>query len=89
MAIFRFFKTAAAAILDFLNFKLLTVARLKRVEMRRNVKFGQNRSNRSGDMPRAFNYCVRRQARAVRRSQGDQRVLANIALFVVDGEHAS
>jgi len=42
-----------------------------------------------GRMPRAFNYYVRRQARAVGRSQGDQRVLANIALFVVDGGYAS
>jgi len=30
MAIFRFFKTAAAAILDFSNFKFLPVGRLKR-----------------------------------------------------------
>ena len=50
MTIFRFFKMAAAAILDFLNFKLLTVGRLKRVEMCCSVKFGQNRSNRGGDM---------------------------------------
>ena len=50
MAIFRFFQMAAAAILDFQNFKLLTVTRLKRVEMRRRAKFGQNRSNRGGDM---------------------------------------
>ena len=34
---------AAAAILDFQNFKLLTVGRLKRVEVRRRAKFGQNR----------------------------------------------
>ena len=40
----------AAAILDFQNFTLLTVGRLKRVEMRRHAKFGQNRSNRSRDM---------------------------------------
>jgi len=50
MAIFRFFKMAAAAILDFSNFKFLTVGQLKRVEMRRNVKFGQNRSKRGRDM---------------------------------------
>ena len=50
MTIFRFFKIAAAAILDFLNFKLLAVGRLRRVEICRNVKFGQNRSNRGGDM---------------------------------------
>jgi len=30
MAIFRFFKLVAAAILDFLKFELLTVGRLKR-----------------------------------------------------------
>ena len=48
--IFRFFKMAAAAILDFQNFKLLTVVRLKRVDMRRRAKFGQNRSNRGRDM---------------------------------------
>jgi len=41
---------AAAAILDFLNFKLLMVGRHKRVEMRRHAKFGRNRSNRGGDM---------------------------------------
>ena len=48
--IWRFFKMAAAAILDFFYFKLLTVRRLRRVEMCRNVKFGQNRSNREKDM---------------------------------------
>ena len=50
MMIFRFFKMAAVAILDFQNFKLLTVRRLNRVEMRRRAKFGQNRSKRGGDM---------------------------------------
>jgi len=40
MAIFRFSKMAAAAILDFHNFKLLKVGQLKRVEMRRRAKFG-------------------------------------------------
>jgi len=34
MAIFRFFKMAAAAILDFSHFKFLTVGQLKRIEMR-------------------------------------------------------
>jgi len=43
MKIFRFSKMAAAAILDFQNFKLLTVRRLKRVELRRHAKFGRNR----------------------------------------------
>ena len=50
MAIFRFFKMAAAAILDFSNFKFLTVGRLKRAELRRCAKFGQNRSKRGGDI---------------------------------------
>ena len=40
MAIFRFFKMAAAAILDFQNFKFLTVGQLKWAEMRRCAKFG-------------------------------------------------
>jgi len=39
MAIFRFFKMAAAAILNFRNFKFLTVATTKRVEMRYSAKF--------------------------------------------------
>ena len=42
----RFFKMAAAAILDLQNFKFLRVGRLKRAEMRRHSKCGQNRSNR-------------------------------------------
>jgi len=50
MAIFRFFNMAAAAILDFLSFKFLTVGQLKSVEMRRCAKFGQNRSKRGRDM---------------------------------------
>ena len=50
MAIFRFFKMAAAAILDFSNFKFLTVGRLKRAELRRRVKFGGNRSKYGRDM---------------------------------------
>jgi len=45
-----FFKMAAAAVLDFQNFKLSTVRRLKRVEMRRHAKFGQNMSKCGGDM---------------------------------------
>ena len=40
MAIFRFFKIAAAAILYFQNFKFLTIGQLKWVEMRRRAKFG-------------------------------------------------
>ena len=50
MAIFRFFKTAAAAILDFRNFKFLTVGAVKRVEMLQHAKFCQNRLNRGRDM---------------------------------------
>jgi len=49
MAIFRFFKMAAAAILDFSNFKFLTVGRLKTAELRPHAKFGRNRSNRGRD----------------------------------------
>ena len=50
MVTFRFFKMAAAAILDFSNFKLLTVAQFKRVEVRRRAKLAQNRSKRGGDI---------------------------------------
>ena len=50
MAIFRFCKMAAAAILDFQNFKFSTVGQLKRVEVRRRAKFGWNRSKRGRDM---------------------------------------
>ena len=46
MANFRFFKMAAAAILDFGNFKFLTVGTLKRVELRPHAKFWRNRSKR-------------------------------------------
>ena len=41
---------AAAAILDFQNFKFLTVGQLKTVEMHRRAKFGWNRSKRGRDM---------------------------------------
>ena len=50
MAIFRFFKMASAAILDFHNLKILTVRRLKRVDVRRRAKFDRNWSNRGQDM---------------------------------------
>ena len=40
MAIFRYFKMAAAAILDFQNFKFLRIGRLKRVELLCRAKFG-------------------------------------------------
>ena len=41
---------AAAAILDFGNFKFLTVGTLKRVELRLRAKCCRNRSNRGWDM---------------------------------------
>ena len=44
MADFRYFKMAAAAISDFGKFKFLTVATLKRIEVRPRAKFGRNRS---------------------------------------------
>ena len=47
MAIFRFFKTAASAILNFRNFKILTV---KRNELHQRAKFRQNLLNRGRDM---------------------------------------
>jgi len=50
MAIFRFFKTAAAAILDFQFLQILTVGMLKMATLRPNAKFCRNRSNRSRDM---------------------------------------
>ena len=43
MVIFRFFKMASAAMLDFSHFKFLTVGRLKRADLRRLAKFGRNR----------------------------------------------
>ena len=46
MADFRFFKMASAAILDFGNFKFLTVGTLKRVELRLHAKFWLNRFKR-------------------------------------------
>ena len=50
MAIFKFFKMAAAAILDFRNFKFLTVGTLKRVELRHRAKFRWNRPKRGRDI---------------------------------------
>ena len=50
MAIFQFSKMAAGAILDFQNFKLLTVGQLKRVEMHHPAKFGRNWSKHGRDM---------------------------------------
>ena len=48
--IWRFFKMAAAAILDFWNLKFLMVRWLKSVELWQRAKFGRNRSNRGRDM---------------------------------------
>ena len=39
MAILQFFKMAAAAVLDFENFKFLTVAAVNRVELCHHAKF--------------------------------------------------
>ena len=50
IAIFRFFKMAAAAMLDFSKFKFVTVGTLKRAELRRHAKFGRNPSNRGRNM---------------------------------------
>ena len=50
MAILRFFKMAAAAILDFQNFKFLTVGAVKRVELLQRAKFRQNWLNCGRDM---------------------------------------
>ena len=50
MAIFRFLKMAASAIFDFQNMENVGVGRVKRVEVRRRAKFGQNRSKRGGDI---------------------------------------
>ena len=47
---FLFFKMAAAAMLDFRNFKILTVVAVHRVDLRHRVKFRRNRSNRGRDM---------------------------------------
>ena len=50
MVSFKFFKMAAAAILNYRNFKFLTVWTVNRVELHRLVKFRRNRSNRGRDM---------------------------------------
>ena len=50
MAIFSIFKMAAAAILDFENFKFLTVGAVKSVELHHRAKFRQNRPNCGRDM---------------------------------------
>jgi len=50
MAIFWFSKMAATTILDFQNFKFLTVEQLTKVDMRRRAKFGWNRSKRGREI---------------------------------------
>ena len=50
MAMFQFFKLAAAAILNFWNFKFLTVRTVKRVKLYHLAKFRQNRSNHGWDI---------------------------------------
>ena len=50
MAIFRFFKMASVAILDFKNFKFVMVGTLKKVELHHHAKFSLNRLNRGRDM---------------------------------------
>jgi len=50
MAIFRFVKMAAAAMLNFLNYKFITVGRIIRVELRHRAKFCGDRSNRRRDI---------------------------------------
>jgi len=50
MVIFRLFKMAAAAILDFQNLRFLTFGAVMRVELHNRAKFTRNRSNRARDM---------------------------------------
>ena len=50
MAIFRLLKMAAAAILDFWNYKSLTVGRVKSVELRHRAKLRGDRLNRCQDI---------------------------------------
>ena len=50
MAIFRFFKMAAAAILNFKSFDILTAGTLRKAKLRHRAKFRRNQSNRSRDM---------------------------------------
>ena len=47
---FRFFKMAAAAILDFQNLKFLTAGTVKWVELHQRAKFRENRLNRGQNM---------------------------------------
>jgi len=45
IVIFGFFRMAATAILDFLNFKFLTIGTVRSVELRHRAKFCQSRLN--------------------------------------------
>jgi len=50
IAIFRIFKMADAAMLDFQNFKLLTIEKVKNVQVPQCAKFRRNRLNCGRDM---------------------------------------
>jgi len=50
MAIFRFFKMAAAAILDFENFTFLILGTVKSAELRHYAQFCRNCSNSGRDI---------------------------------------
>ena len=50
MVICRFFKMAAAAVLDFYIFKIWRVGRIKRLKVRRHAKFHGDQSSRCWDM---------------------------------------
>jgi len=50
VAVLRFFKMAAAAMLDFKIFEILTVGTVRRVELRHHAKFRRNPSHRGADM---------------------------------------
>ena len=50
MAIFRYFKMAAAAMLDFWNYKVLTVGRIISAELRHHAKFCGDWPNRCHDI---------------------------------------
>jgi len=54
IAIFRFFKMAAAAMLDFLNYKFLIVGRIISVALRHHAKFRGDWSHRCRDISILF-----------------------------------
>jgi len=53
---FDFFKMEAAASCDFENFKFLTVGRVKRVELRHYVKFGQKIGQTAAEIWQCFDF---------------------------------